>query len=194
MVRVIAGQFRSRRLKTLQGQTTRPTSDRLKETLFNLLQNRLAGCSFLDCFAGSGSIGIEAISRGAALVVFVESSASAAKVIRSNLTLLGLSTVPGQHLMVMPVERALETLHRKAAKFDIVFLDPPYAATDQYSRVLELLQHFELLADKAMVAAEHSRHFELEPRVLNLARVRKVRQGDSTLSMFRKEGETIITS
>jgi 16S rRNA (guanine966-N2)-methyltransferase len=181
MVRVIAGQFRSRRLKTLQGQTTRPTSDRLKETLFNLLQNRLAGCSFLDCFAGSGSIGIE-------------SSVGAAKVIQSNLTLLGLSTVPGQHLMVMPVERALETLHRKAAKFDIVFLDPPYAATDQYSRVLELLQHFELLADKAMVAAEHSRHFELEPRVLNLARVRKVRQGDSTLSVFRKEGETIVTS
>jgi 16S rRNA G966 N2-methylase RsmD len=96
--------------------------------------------------------------------------------------------------MAMPVDRALEILHRKATKFHIAFLDPPYAATDQYSRVLELLQHFELLADPAIVAVEHSRHFELEPKVLHLVRVREVRQGDSVLSLFQTEGESITTS
>ena len=89
MVRVIAGEFKSRKLKTLDGQATRPTSDRLKETLFNLVQSRIAGSAFLDCFAGNGSIGIEALSRGAGFVVFVEESPRAVKVIRQNLTLLG---------------------------------------------------------------------------------------------------------
>ena len=88
MVRVIAGEFKSRKLRTLDGQVTRPTSDRLKETLFNLVQSHIADAAFLDCFAGSGSIGIEALSRGAEFVVFVEESPRAVKVIRQNLTLL----------------------------------------------------------------------------------------------------------
>ena len=89
MVRVIAGEFKSRKLRTLDGQATRPTSDRLKETLFNLVQSRMADSAFLDCFAGSGSVGIEALSRGASFVAFVEASPAAVQVIRQNLALLG---------------------------------------------------------------------------------------------------------
>ncbi len=189
MVRVIAGRFRSRRLRTLEGKATRPTSDRLKEALFSRLQDRLAGSCFLDCFAGSGSIGIEAISRGAGLTVFVESSVRAAGVIQGNLEVLGLSAASTQRLMVVPAESALRILNQAATKFDIVFLDPPYAATAQYQRVLELLQDYGLLNPGAIVVAKHSKRFDLEPRVRGLVRYRRIQQGDSVLSMFRQEGE-----
>jgi len=193
MVRVIAGRFRSRRLKTVEGRGTRPTSDRLKETLFNLLQSGLADCCFLDCFAGCGSIGVEALSRGARLAVFVESSARASRVIQSNLALLGLSTSPCQRLLTMKTDSAFRILEESATQFDIIFLDPPYSALGQYPIVFEQLQRHELLADSAIVIAEHSKHVDLPPRVEGLARFRRVQQGDSVLSLYRKERERTTT-
>ena len=189
MVRVIAGQFRSRRLKTLEGQTTRPTSDRLRETLFDLLQMRLTDCCFLDCFAGCGSIGIEALSRGARLAVLVESSERACRVIRSNLAMLGLSSSSCQRLLTMKIDSAFRILKQGTTKFDIVFLDPPYGAAEQYPHVLKQVQRWELLADSAIVVAEHSKHLDLEPRVENLVRFKRVQHGDSVLSLFQREGE-----
>lgn len=193
MVRVIAGRFRSRRLKTVEGRTTRPTSDRLKETLFDLLQSDLEGCSFLDCFAGCGSIGIEALSRGAKLTVFVESSVRASRVIRSNLASLGLSGSPCQRLLTMRTDSALRILEQSATRFDIAFLDPPYLAIGQYPIVLEQLQSRELLTRSAIVIVEHSKHMDLAPRFEGLARFRKVQQGTNVLSLFRRETEPITT-
>ena len=184
MVRVIAGQFKSRRLKTLDGQATRPTSDRLKETLFNLVQSRISGSTFLDCFAGSGSIGIEALSRGAAFVVFVEESVRATQVIRQNLTLLGESGSARCQILSRKAETGLKTLEQAGRKFDIVFLDPPYADADQYPRVFEQLQNCELLRDGALVVAEHSKFLTLPAQVMHMERQREVRQGDSVLSLF----------
>jgi 16S rRNA (guanine966-N2)-methyltransferase len=184
MVRVIAGQFKSRKLKTLDGQATRPTSDRLKETLFNLVQSRIPGSTFLDCFAGSGSIGIEALSRGAAFVVFVEGSARAVQVIRENLALLGEAGSVRCQILSRKAEAGLKSLERTGRKFDIVFLDPPYADADQYPKVLEQLQKCELLSEEALVVAEHSKFLALPAQLMHLARQREIRQGDSVLSLF----------
>ena len=185
MVRIIAGQFKSRRLRTLDGQATRPTSDRLKETLFNLVQSRISGSTFLDCFAGSGSIGIEALSRGAGFVVFVEESARAVKVIRQNLALLGEDDTARCQTLGQKAQAALKSLARSGRKFDIVFLDPPYADADQYPRIFEQLQNCELINDNALVIAEHSKFLSLPARVMHLERQREIRQGDSVLSLFR---------
>jgi len=184
MVRVIAGQFKSRKLRTLDGQATRPTSDRLKETLFNLVQSRIAESVFLDCFAGSGSIGIEALSRGAAFVVFVEESSRAVHVIRQNLTLLGEDGSVRCQILSQKAEAALKSLERTGRKFDIVFLDPPYADADQYPRAFEQLQSSELLNNEALVVAEHSKFLALPAQATYLERRREVRQGDSVLSLY----------
>jgi len=185
MVRVIAGQFKSRKLKTLDGQATRPTSDRLKETLFNLVQSRITASAFLDCFAGSGSVGIEALSRGAAFVAFVEASPSAVQVIRQNLALLlGEGASPRCQILSQKAEAGLKSLERTGRKFDIVFLDPPYADAEQYPRVFEQLQNCELLNGEALVVAEHSKFLALPAQVMQLERRREVRQGDSVLSLF----------
>jgi len=181
MVRVIAGEFKSRKLRTIDGQATRPTSDRLKETLFNLVQSRIRGSVFLDCFAGSGSIGIEALSRGAGFVVFVEESPRAVKVIRENLASLGEDRIARCQILSRKAETSLKSLERK---FDIVFIDPPYADADQYPRVFEQLQNCELLSDKALVVAEHSKFLALPAQIMQLERRREVRQGDSVLSLY----------
>ena len=185
MVRVIAGEFKSRKLRTLDSRATRPTSDRLKETLFNLVQSRIADAAFLDCFAGSGSIGIEALSRGASFVAFVESSLGAVQVIRQNLTSLGEDGSPQCQILDQKAQAALKSLERTGRKFDIVFLDPPYDDADQYPRVFEQLQNGELLNDAALVVAEHSKFLALPAQVMHLERRRQVRQGDSVLSLFQ---------
>lgn len=162
----------------------RPTSDRLKEALFNLLQTRIEGCGFLDCFAGSGSIGIEALSRGAAFAGFVESSSLAVQVIRQNLEVLGLERSSRWQILNESAELALRNLHGTGRKFDIVFLDPPYADAGQYPRILEELQRVELLGEEAVIIAEHSKFVALPEQVLSLEQFRDIRQGDSVMSLF----------
>lgn len=190
MVRVIAGEFRRRVLKTLEGQSTRPTSDRLKETLFNLLQGGIEGRHFLDCFAGSGSIGIEAFSRGAAFVAFVEEERRACQVIEENLNQLHLWASPALRLLARPAGAALKILQQEGRKFDIVFLDPPYREAELYGATLEQLVAGGLLKPAALVIIEHSRHFPLPEAPAALEQIRQIRQGDSLLSLYRlKIGE-----
>lgn len=184
MVRVIAGKFKSRRLRTVQGNATRPTSDRLKETLFNLLQAKIEGSQFLDCFAGCGNIGIEALSRGARFVAFIESSPRASSIIRENIERLRLSSYSDYRLLNNAVETGLKILRQAGLKFDIVFLDPPYAAASEYPKVLEALQQ-RVLDDEALIIAEHSKQLKLANKIGDLVRVRQVRQGDSVLSIYR---------
>lgn len=187
-MRVIAGTFRSRLLKSLKGLDLRPTSDRLRETLFNVLGADVAGARFLDLFAGTGAIGIEAVSRGASQVVFVENHLAAASLIRRNLESLGIQS--GATILGVDALRGLALLaaRKEVPKpvFDYIFLDPPYAAADDYSRVLKFIAASDVLASGGIVIAEHRRNFDLADSFGALRRFRILRQGDAALSFYRR--------
>ena len=182
-MRIIAGSLRSRRFEAPPGLATRPTSYRLRETLFNVLAARTDGAAFLDLYAGSGAVGMEALSRGAARVVFVERAAAALKVLRENLVRLGL----GDGVEVR-AESAGTFLRRgsSGSGFDLVFLDPPYDAEGEYETVLELLGRDAVgwLNPGAVVIAEHRRNDVLKNRYGPLERTRLLQQGDAALSFY----------
>jgi len=184
-MRVIAGTFRSRQLKSLKGLALRPTSDRLRETLFNILGERVTGARFLDLFAGSGAVGIEALSRGAREVVFIENHAPATALIRKNLESLGIQA--GARVLTADVMRGMHELSAKPTteSFEIVFLDPPYAAAGEYARVLAFLGDATFLGDGSLVIAEHRKTCTLPEKVGRLERVRLLRQGDAGLTFYR---------
>ena len=174
-MRVIAGEFRSRKLKTLPGLDVRPTPDRLREALFSILAPRLEGAVFLDAYAGTGAVGIEALSRGARFAVFLERSRAAVNIIHENLAALGLEmrakVVAGPVLAALPHQQA-----------HIAFLDPPYEMQREYAAALDLLG--EKPPDLAVV--QHSVRFQLAEKHGCLACVRYLKQGDNALSFFER--------
>jgi 16S rRNA (guanine966-N2)-methyltransferase len=178
-MRVIAGKYRSRALSSLPGTDIRPTSDRLRETLFNVLTagnpEALMGSTWLDLFAGTGAVGIEALSRGAAMVRFVESSAAAVGMIRQNLKSLGIES--GFEIVQRDVTRGLD----KLAGADFVFIDPPYRLEAAYGLVLTAV------SEKAvgLVIAEHQKRFDPGDEFGRLRRYRTLKQGDAALSFYR---------
>jgi 16S rRNA (guanine966-N2)-methyltransferase len=186
-MRVITGTYRSRILKSLKGLALRPTSDRLRETLFNILGTAVAGARFVDVFAGTGAVGIEALSRGAAEVVFIENHPPAVALIRKNLESLGVRS--GAIVLGTDALRGLETLAANRTPdgppFDFVFLDPPYAAAEEYARVLRILGSASFLAPGSVVIAEHHKKFDLPVHAGSLARFRILKQGDVALSFYR---------
>lgn len=187
-MRIIAGTYRSRLLKSLKGQALRPTSDRLRETLFNVLGSAVVGARFLDVFAGTGAVGIEALSRGSADVVFIENHAPAAALIKRNLETLDVHS--GTTILTSDAVRGLELLASRNrlsdAQFDYVFVDPPYASTVDYSRVLRFLGTGAVVAPNGIVVVEHRHDFSLPEHVGELHRVRILKQGDAALSFFRR--------
>lgn len=182
-MRVIAGKFRSRRLKSPSTLHVRPTSDRMRETLFNVLGPAVEDALFFDLYAGTGAIGIEAISRGAREVVFVESHAATGNLIRENLAALGIGE--GAEVIQDPVVRALDKLAARHLLADFIFLDPPYNAPDEYAQTLEFLDTSHLVAPEGIVIAEHRRKIDLPDRFLRLERTRLLEQGDAALSFYR---------
>ena len=187
-MRVIAGEYRSRVLHAPEGQDTRPTSDRLRETLFNVLAPRVEGAVFLDLYAGSGAVGIEALSRGAREAIFVEQGEPAMRAIRKNLASLGIRG--GYALEPRSVAVGLRRLAEAGRKAGLVFLDPPYASAEEYALTLGLLggECAAVVAGGAWVIAEHEKRRELEERYGELARFRVLKQGDAALSFYRVEG------
>ena len=181
---MIGGMYRSRLLAAPKGWATRPTSDRLRETLFNILAPRLDGCRFADLYAGTGAVGIEAISRGAAQVCFAEDAAPALGALRGNLAALKIAggfTVEERGTMAL-----LEKLGERAV--DVVFLDPPYEAEAAYTGTLGYLVSTKgrlSLADGAVVVAEHASRKMLAERFGGLERTRFLKQGDAGLSFYR---------
>jgi len=172
-MRVIAGEYRSRLLKTLPGLDTRPTPDRLRETLFNVLAPEIDGVVFIDAYAGTGAVGIEALSRGARHAVFIERSRTAAGVIRENLR----SLAAGGRAEVLHGKVLQYLGHRRG---DIVFLDPPYDQEREYVAALDQLAE----APPPLVIVQHSVRFALAPAYGPLERKRELRQGDNVLSFY----------
>ena len=183
-MRVIGGEFRSRRLHTPRGDATRPTSDRLRETLFNVLGPAVDGARFLDLYAGSGAVGIEALSRGAVLAGFVEHGPAALAAIRANLATLGLGARAS--VESRSVAAALGRLLEARESFDFVFLDPPYEAMGEYTETLGLLGRpaSGLLRPRAAVIAEHNRRQALPEQIGALRRRRLLEQGEAALSFY----------
>lgn len=189
-MRVIAGTYRSRVLAAPAGLATRPTSDRLRETLFNVLAPRIEGSGVLDLYAGSGAVGIEALSRGAAHVAFVERAPAALEVLRANLARLGL--LAGARIHAGSVAAFLKrqyALPRKQ-RYAIAFLDPPYDGEGEYELALGLLGGTAagLLAPEAVVIAEHRRKQPLPGQCGALRRTRLLEQGDAALSFYAMPG------
>jgi len=241
LMRIIAGKYRSRILKSLKGGALRPTSDRLRETLFNILGADVAGSRFLDVFAGTGAVGIEALSRGAAEAIFIEKHAFAAKLIRSNLESLGIArgctVLTGEALTALEklamrssqvlgsgntweggdvregrdatggsdvkssvqvresgfpapsgkTRNAANILTDQGQLIDFVFVDPPYAAHEDYMRALQFLgsDAATFLAPGALVIFEHHHKFALPETSGRLTRTRLLKQGDAALSFYR---------
>lgn len=186
-MRVIAGTYRSRVLAAPEGLATRPTSDRLRETLFNVLAPRISGAGFLDLYAGSGAVGIEALSRGAERVVCVERSPAALAMLRANLDRLGVrGEVRVYATSVSSFLRRFAGGHATPEIYDLVFLDPPYDAADEYAITLGLLggASARLLGEGAVVIAEHRRKQRLEVQYGALSRTRLLEQGDAALSFY----------
>jgi len=186
-MRVIAGKYRSRTLHSLPGMDLRPTSDRLRETLFDVLcagnPSVLEHTVWLDLYAGTGAIGIEALSRGASAVYFVESSARAAKLIQRNLDSLQIES--GYQVVKGETAKALRRLDTDGVVCDFVFLDPPYALQPAYPQTLDGLGQSRLLRAGSVVVAEHQKKFDPGDGPAPLSRYRKLVQGDAALSFYR---------
>jgi 16S rRNA (guanine(966)-N(2))-methyltransferase RsmD len=176
--------------------STRPTSDRLRETLFNVLAPRIEGAAFLDLYAGSGAVGLEALSRGAARVAFVERAPAALKVLHGNLERLGISSgvrvhtkSVGAFLRSAAGPNPKQEKNPKPERYEVVFLDPPYDAAEEYAITLGLLGGMAqgILATDAVVIAEHRRKQRLDEHYGNLKRTRLLEQGDAASSFYRIE-------
>jgi 16S rRNA (guanine(966)-N(2))-methyltransferase RsmD len=191
-MRVIAGTYRSRRLHTLRGMAMRPTSDRTRETLFNILAADVRDSVFVDLFAGSGAVGIEALSRGARRAIFVEHYPAAVKLLRANLESLGIAVTGPKakpfagsaEIIAADAMEALEQLAARGVKADIIFADPPYADCAAYSALLDWLGDSDVVTPGGRVVFEHSRRLALPAVAGMLERTRLVQQGDTALSFY----------
>jgi 16S rRNA (guanine(966)-N(2))-methyltransferase RsmD len=173
-MRVIGGEFRSRVLKSLPGFDTRPTPDRLRETLFDILAAQVEGVVFADIYAGTGAVGIEALSRGAIRAIFVEQNRAAVAVIHDNLRALGIDS--NAQVRQQPAKAVLPTIEA-----DIVFVDPPYRLEQEYARTLAILSE----RPPALTIIQHSVRFDPGEAHGTLRRSRLLKQGDNALSFYR---------
>jgi 16S rRNA (guanine966-N2)-methyltransferase len=181
-MRIIGGTSRGRRLSGPHGAAIRPTADPVKEALFNILAGRIVGACFLDLFAGTGNIGLEALSRGATQATFVESNPSACRLLVANVRRCGYERVAAVH--PVPVSRFLN--HARGPAYDIVFLDPPYQTQDA-QRVLPSLGGDAIIHPDGVVVVEHFHKTRLDDRIGHLALLKTYRYGDTCLSVYEHD-------
>lgn len=182
-MRVIAGKFGSRPLKGPGKIRLRPTSDQLRETLFNILGPGIEDALFVDVYAGTGAVGIEALSRGAREVFFLENHPASLRLLRRNLEEFGIRA--DVEILEGDAEWGLERLAARHLLADFIFLDPPYDKPEECDRILDSLDTSRLLAPSGRVILEHSRRIYLPEHLQKLERVRFTEQGDSALSFYR---------
>lgn len=181
-MRVIAGKLKGHRLKAPRGRELRPTSDRVKEALFNILPHDLSGFRVLDLFAGTGNLSVEALSRGATEAVLIDASREAGKVIRENLQALGFSDK--SRVWVAPVLKSTRVLSRRREKFDLIFADPPYEK-DWVGKALRAVAQEKLLGEAGAFVVEHSVREGVEKNYGPLMLCDQRRYGATLLSFFR---------
>jgi 16S rRNA (guanine966-N2)-methyltransferase len=210
MMRIVGGHFGSRRLQPVREIKLRPTSDRLRETLFDVLGSRIAGPVFIDAYAGTGAVGIEALSRGARHVFFLERHPAATELIRKNLNNLGIEIAAGRkrarnrdgqqdtdqdtrqqedetgvaEILEMDAIRGLKHLASLGEHADLIFSDPPYAEEHRLHAALKYVAEAALLAPAGVAIGEHSSRVSLPESFGRLRRFRVLEQGDSALSFF----------
>lgn len=184
-MRIIAGIAKGRVLRSLRGPALRPTADRVRESMFGVLGERVAGAVFLDLYGGVGSVGLEALSRGAERAVFVEWHPPAARLIAENAARAGFQertqVITGR---VLPV---LSRLAREGAVFDVVFLDPPYGVGEVGKAMAALARLPALVAVGGWVVCQRSRREELEEEIGGLLRKRESRFGETVLDFYHRE-------
>lgn len=185
-MRIIAGRARGHRLKSVKGRGIRPMLDRVKESVFNVLQPRLPGATVLDLFAGSGSIGLEALSRGAARCTFVELEAPHIQVLQENLAATRLAEEAEVAVLRRDVLRAIPELGGRGEAYDIIFVDPPYGR-DLVPPVLERLAATALLAPDGVVVAHHHHKDPAPEQAGDLLRYRQLHFGEIAISFYRRE-------
>ena len=187
MPRVVTGRFRGAVLQAPEGDRTRPTTDKVKEALFSIIQSRIPGAEFLDLYSGSGQIGIEALSRGAVRATLVDKSGQSAGIIKKNIDKLKLSGSDEIRYYKMNVAQALELLGKEGEKFDIIFMDPPYKdAPLRLEEETRLISENKLLAPGGMLIAEHDRDYEPPEELNGLKRVRSCSYGITVITFFKE--------
>jgi 16S rRNA (guanine(966)-N(2))-methyltransferase RsmD len=181
-MRIIGGTSRGRRLSGPSGAAIRPTADQVKEALFNILADRIVGVRFLDLFAGTGNIGLEALSRRATQATFVESNPTVCRLLEANVRRCGFERVAEIH--PVPVSRFLK--HARGLAYDIIFLDPPYQTRDA-QRVLPSLGSDAIIPPHGVVVVEHFHKTHLNDRIGHLVLVKTYRYGDTCLSVYQRD-------
>lgn len=182
-MRVIAGEFKGRRLSPVPGQSTRPTTDKVKESIFNIIGPYFNGGTVLDLFAGTGALGIEAISRGMTRGIFIDKEPKALQVVRENIEACKLEKQT--ELYRNDAGRAIQQLEQKQIKIDLVFLDPPYHLHIIPLLMAEMTKR-DLLTEEAVLVAEHSAGTVLPVVIESLERWRFAEYGDTAVSFYRK--------
>lgn len=187
-MRVIAGEHKGRRLKAVPGTNTRPTTDKVKESMFNIIGPYFDGGIALDLFAGTGGLGIESLSRGIDKAVFIDQDHKSIAVVRQNVSELRLND--RAEIYKNEARRSLDQLAGRGLRFDLVFLDPPYKLTGMYEELMGKMQELNLLQDDAIVVAEHGADVELPERFGGAARWRHAVYGEIAISFYRYERMT----
>ena len=188
MPRVVSGQYRGAVLQAPKGDTTRPTTDKVKEAVFSMIQTRVPDADFLDIFAGCGQMGIEAMSRGASSCVMIDKGREQMSVIRRNLEKIHVTEGDDIRLISAPYDRALETLGAEGRKFDVIYMDPPYRMADKAcARVCELVCDLDLLADDGVLLCEHASDLPFEASKMRLQEVRSCSYGLTVITFFCKK-------
>ncbi|WP_400163391.1 16S rRNA (guanine(966)-N(2))-methyltransferase RsmD [Brevibacillus sp. TJ4] len=183
-MRVIAGEHKGRRLAAVPGKGTRPTTDKVKESIFNMIGPYFEGGWALDLYAGTGSLGIEALSRGAERAVFVERDAKAFAVVQQNVAACRLENCA--ELYRIDASRALNSLAKRNVRFDLVFLDPPYAH-QKIVQEISAMQELDLLADDAWIVAEHDVEVTLPDTIGKCRMYRAATYGDTAVTLYTYE-------
>jgi len=182
-MRIIAGSAKGRRLRSLRGRALRPTADRVREAMFGTLGERVVEARFLDLYAGVGTVGLEALSRGAAEAVFVESHRAAARVIAENAEQCGFGKEA--RVVTASVERALGLLSREGVEFEVVFADPPYEVGEAGAVMERLAREAGLVAEGGLVICQHSRREPLEEKIGGFWRKKASRYGETIVDFYQ---------
>ncbi len=187
MPRVVTGRFRGAILQAPEGDRTRPTTDKVKEALFSIIQSYVPGSEFLDLYSGSGQIGIEALSRGAKRATLVDKSGQAAGIISKNIKKVRLEDSDEIRFFRMNVSQVLELLGKDGEKFDIIFMDPPYKDVPlRLEEETKLISTYHLLAEGGILIAEHDKDYEPPEELNGLKRVRSCSYGITVITFFKE--------